>query len=51
LDTLKTVVDIAVEIGREGREGKPIGHDVRRQAIRGKVLARVTRLFRPGARL
>ncbi len=25
LDTLKTVVDIAVEIGREGREGKPVG--------------------------
>lgn len=25
LDTLKTVVDMAVEIGREGREGKPIG--------------------------
>jgi DNA integrity scanning protein DisA with diadenylate cyclase activity len=25
LDTLKTVVDLAVEIGREGREGKPIG--------------------------
>jgi diadenylate cyclase len=25
LDTLKTVVDMAVEIGREGREGKPVG--------------------------
>jgi len=25
LDTLKTVVDMAAEIGREGREGKPIG--------------------------
>ncbi len=25
LDTLKVVVDLAVEIGREGREGKPIG--------------------------
>ena len=25
LDTLKTVVDIAVEIGRDGREGKPVG--------------------------
>jgi diadenylate cyclase len=25
LETLKTVVDLAVEIGREGREGKPIG--------------------------
>ena len=25
LDTLKTVVDLAVDIGREGREGKPIG--------------------------
>jgi len=25
LDTLKIVVDLAVEIGREGREGKPIG--------------------------
>jgi len=25
LDTLKTVVDIAVSIGREGREGKPVG--------------------------
>jgi diadenylate cyclase len=25
LDTLKAVVDIAVEIGREGREGKPVG--------------------------
>ncbi|NUQ66517.1 MAG: DNA integrity scanning protein DisA nucleotide-binding domain protein [Pirellulales bacterium] len=25
LDTLKTVVDLAIEIGREGREGKPIG--------------------------
>jgi DNA integrity scanning protein DisA with diadenylate cyclase activity len=25
LDTLKTVVDIAVAIGREGREGKPVG--------------------------
>lgn len=25
LDTLKMVVDLAVEIGREGREGKPIG--------------------------
>jgi len=25
LDTLKTVVDMAVEVGREGREGKPIG--------------------------
>lgn len=25
LDTLKMVVDIAVEIGREGREGKPVG--------------------------
>ncbi|MCA9245521.1 MAG: diadenylate cyclase [Planctomycetales bacterium] len=25
LDTLKAVVDLAVEIGREGREGKPIG--------------------------
>ncbi len=25
LDTLKTVIDLAVEIGREGREGKPIG--------------------------
>ncbi len=25
LDTLKTVVNMAVEIGREGREGKPIG--------------------------
>jgi len=25
LDTLKTVVDLAVAIGREGREGKPIG--------------------------
>jgi len=25
LDTLKTVVDLSVEIGREGREGKPVG--------------------------
>jgi DNA integrity scanning protein DisA with diadenylate cyclase activity len=25
LDTLKTVVDLAVDIGREGREGKPMG--------------------------
>ncbi len=25
LDTLKYVVDLAVEIGREGREGKPVG--------------------------
>ena len=25
LDTLKIVVDMAVEVGREGREGKPIG--------------------------
>jgi DNA integrity scanning protein DisA with diadenylate cyclase activity len=25
LDTLKTVVDLALEIGREGREGKPVG--------------------------
>lgn len=25
LDTLKTVVDLAVAIGREGREGKPVG--------------------------
>ncbi|MDY0165692.1 MAG: diadenylate cyclase [Thermoguttaceae bacterium] len=25
LDTLKMVVDLAVEIGREGREGKPVG--------------------------
>ncbi len=25
LETLKAVVDIAVEIGREGREGKPVG--------------------------
>lgn len=25
LDTLKGVVDLAVEIGREGREGKPVG--------------------------
>ena len=25
LDTLKLVVDMAVEIGREGREGKPVG--------------------------
>ncbi len=25
LDTLKTVVDLAVEIGRGGREGKPVG--------------------------
>jgi diadenylate cyclase len=25
LDTLKMVVDMAVEIGREGREGKPVG--------------------------
>ncbi len=25
LDTLKTVVDMAIEIGREGREGKPVG--------------------------
>lgn len=25
LDTLKIVVDLAVEIGREGREGKPVG--------------------------
>lgn len=25
LDTLKTVVDMAVEVGREGREGKPVG--------------------------
>jgi DNA integrity scanning protein DisA with diadenylate cyclase activity len=25
LDTLKTVVDLAVEVGREGREGKPVG--------------------------
>lgn len=25
LETLKVVVDIAVEIGREGREGKPVG--------------------------
>ena len=25
LDTLKVVVDLAVEMGREGREGKPIG--------------------------
>jgi len=25
LDTLKTAVDLAVDIGREGREGKPVG--------------------------
>jgi DNA integrity scanning protein DisA with diadenylate cyclase activity len=25
LDTLKSVVDLAVDIGREGREGKPVG--------------------------
>lgn len=25
LDILKTVVDLAIEIGREGREGKPVG--------------------------
>ena len=25
LETLKTVVDLAVDIGREGREGKPVG--------------------------
>lgn len=25
LDTLKAVVDMAVEVGREGREGKPVG--------------------------
>ena len=25
LETLKMVVDLAVEIGREGREGKPVG--------------------------
>lgn len=25
LDTLRTVVDLALEIGREGREGKPVG--------------------------
>ncbi len=25
LDTLKQVVDLAIEIGREGREGKPVG--------------------------
>ena len=25
LDTLKTVVDLAVEIGQDGREGKPVG--------------------------
>ena len=25
LDTLKTVVDLAIEIGRDGREGKPVG--------------------------
>ncbi|MCA9153591.1 MAG: DNA integrity scanning protein DisA nucleotide-binding domain protein [Planctomycetales bacterium] len=25
LDTLRTVVDLAVDIGREGREGKPVG--------------------------
>ena len=25
LDTLKTVIDLAVDIGREGREGKPVG--------------------------
>ena len=25
LDTLKTVIDMAVEIGHEGREGKPVG--------------------------
>jgi diadenylate cyclase len=25
LETLKTVIDLSVEIGREGREGKPIG--------------------------
>ena len=25
LDTLKTTVDLAVDIGREGREGKPVG--------------------------
>ncbi len=25
LETLKTVVDLALEIGREGREGKPVG--------------------------
>jgi DNA integrity scanning protein DisA with diadenylate cyclase activity len=25
LDTLKTVLDLALEIGREGREGKPVG--------------------------
>lgn len=25
LDTLKCVVDLAIEIGREGREGKPVG--------------------------
>lgn len=25
LDTLKTVIDLAIDIGREGREGKPVG--------------------------
>ena len=25
LETLKTLVDLAVDIGREGREGKPVG--------------------------
>jgi len=25
LDTLKTVVDLAVDVGRDGREGKPVG--------------------------
>jgi diadenylate cyclase len=25
LETLRTVVDVAIEIGREGREGKPVG--------------------------
>ncbi|MEX0643649.1 MAG: diadenylate cyclase [Pirellulales bacterium] len=25
LETLKTIVDLAVEVGREGREGKPVG--------------------------
>ena len=29
LDTLKTVVDLAIDIGREGREGQTRGHHVR----------------------
>ena len=31
LETLKVVVDLAVEIGRDGREGKPVGTHVYRR--------------------